>query len=415
MRPSYDVVIAGAGVAGSIAGLLFARQGLSVLIADQKIESTKHKVLCTHFVQPVARPILAKLGLEDRIEAAGGVPTKAAFWTSAGWIDPPGDYGLAPDSDGRLLAMNIERRILDPLLLEEMTDLPNLDLRLATSVDAPEPVGAGGIQVAVTTEAGDATVRAGLLVAADGRRSSLARTLGNVPVIRKENQRVCLFGYFEGVAAPPGNRSLFMLGDREMAFLYPLGGTRILLSAYIPKDAELFGTMEEKAAALIALFERYPGVPDFSQARLVSRMHGFRDYPNLVRHPVHAGVAFLGDAALSLDPMSGVGCSFAMKTADMLVDAMTAPLRVGTSAALERGLATYAEGFQAFFAPHAAGIAADSVIAKSAATTASVYARIVRNPHLQRVFMALTGRLVSPGEFQRAFLKASMADARRAA
>ncbi len=415
MRQSYDVIVAGAGVAGSIAALSFARHGFSVLVADQKLESSKHKVLCTHFVQPVARPILTKLGLQSKIEAAGGVPTKAAFWTAAGWIDPPGDYALAPDSDGTLLALNIERRILDPLLLAEMATFPDLDLALATLVREPQAMPDGSTRVTVEAEGAVRQVTAGLLVAADGRRSSLARETGNLPVIRKENQRVCLFGYFEGVPPPAGNRSLFMLGDREMAFLYPLGGTRALLSAYIPKDAEVFGSMEEKAAALIGIFNRYPDMPDFSQARLVSRMHGFRDYPNLVRHPVHGGVAFVGDAALSLDPMSGVGCSFAMKTADMLVEAVAAPLRLRAPDAVARGLGSYAEQFQAFFAPHAAGIAADSVIAKSAATTAAIYSRIVRNPQLQRVFMALTGRLVSPGEFQRAFLKASMANLKQTA
>ncbi|MFP3386327.1 NAD(P)/FAD-dependent oxidoreductase, partial [Tritonibacter sp. SIMBA_163] len=84
---------------------------------------------------------------------------------------------------------------------------------------------------------------------------------------------------------------------------------------------------------LIALFESFPDCPDLSAARPVPRLRGYRDYPNLVRRPVHRGAAFVGDAALSLDPMSGVGCSFAMTTADMAADALAEVLVPGETPA----------------------------------------------------------------------------------
>lgn len=414
MRGHYDVVVAGAGVAGAIAALSFARHGLSVLVVDPKLDRCRHKILCTHFVQPLAMPILDGLGLTDRIIAAGGVPTKAAFWTSAGWIDPPGDYASA-DGD-RLYALNIERRILDPLLMECLEAEPNVDVVLARAVRNPQRLENGSYRVSVDAAGGEtASVETRLLAAADGRTSPLATVLGNVHVSRLENQRAAAFGYFEGIPAPEKNRSLFYLGDREMAFLYPLGGTRALLSVYVPKEDRRAGKADERADWLVDLFRRFPDGPDYSQARLVSSVYGYRDYPNLVRRPVHEGAAFIGDAAISLDPMSGVGCSFAMKTADLLVRATANALRHGGPEEVEKGLADYTASVDAFFPAHIAGISADSIIAKSAATTAAVYGRIVRNTDLQRTFIALTGRLVTPSEFQRAYLAASIAHLKRSA
>ena len=109
----YDVIIAGGSIAGCVLALRYARYNLRVAILEQKSAPTDYKTLCTHFVQPMALPILRELGLDSPLEQAGALPTKAAFWTPAGWIDPPDGYG----KDGSTAhAYNIERRLLDPFL-----------------------------------------------------------------------------------------------------------------------------------------------------------------------------------------------------------------------------------------------------------------------------------------------------------
>jgi hypothetical protein len=45
-----------------------------------------------------------------------------------------------------------------------------------------------------------------------------------------------------------------------------------------------------------------------------------KDYPNLTRTPVARGMALVGDAAVSMDPLYGVGCGWAFQTAEWLVD-----------------------------------------------------------------------------------------------
>ena len=80
---------------------------------------------------------------------------------------------------------------------------------------------------------------------------------------------------------------------------------------------------------ITAYFEQFPGVPDVSRARLVSPVLGYSDYPNLTRKANFTGAAFVGDAALSLDPLSGVGCGFAAVSARMLANATVDALSAG--------------------------------------------------------------------------------------
>jgi flavin-dependent dehydrogenase len=248
-------------------------------------------------------------------------------------------------------------------------------------------------------------LRARLVVAADGRHSPMAKLSGNESE-QQENQRSALFGYFEDIAAPDYNRSLFILSEPERGFVYPLCRGRTLLALYVPKvgPEDWQSRRTSWADDVKAYFHRFRGLPDLSDGRLVSPVFGYSDYPNLARKADWKGMAFIGDAALSLDPLSGVGCAFAMVSANLLANATTLPLLEESS--LDDGLAAYQAQFSKVILPHARGIHADSLIAKSEATSLQTYRCIAGDPVLQRQFVDLTGRLISPIAFQRAFTSA---------
>ncbi|XIE80762.1 NAD(P)/FAD-dependent oxidoreductase [Streptomyces sp. SBR177] len=75
-------------------------------------------------------------------------------------------------------------------------------------------------------------------------------------------------------------------------------------------------------------------------AERVSKIIGTVDYPLISRRPTAPGLALIGDAALTGDPLWGVGCGWALQTAHWLARA------VGPAAAgrgdLDRSLARYA-------------------------------------------------------------------------
>jgi 2-polyprenyl-6-methoxyphenol hydroxylase-like FAD-dependent oxidoreductase len=399
MNDRCDVVIAGGSIAGCILALCYAQRGLTVTILEQKDRDDAYKSLCTHFVQPIALPVFQELGLTGPLEDLGALRTKAAFWTSAGWIDPPEDYG---DGLETAYAYNIERRLLDPFLRDQAAAHANVNLRMGHRVTRVDRTSTGWLVEAQSANA-TVSISARLLVAADGRHSLIANLLGN-KAEHDENQRAALFGYFEGIEPPARNRSVFILSEPDRGFLYPLCNDRTLLALYVPKATaqDWQSTQASLEQKIIAYFQQFSGVPDMSRARLVSPVLGYSDYPNLTRKASFQSAAFIGDAALSLDPLSGVGCSFAAVSAHMLAKGTAPALSAGQD--LEPSLAAYDQQFSKFFLPHARGIKADSVVAKSPEIALHTYRCVTSSMALQREFVDLTGRIISPGRFQAAYL-----------
>lgn len=399
MNSRYDVVIAGGSVAGCILALCYAKRGLKIAVLEQKDNGTAYKMLCTHFVQPIALPVFRNLGLDGPLEDLGAVRTKAAFWTPAGWIDPPEDYGDKPDT---AFAYNIERRLLDPFLRAQAASNQAIDLRMGHRLTRIERQDKEWL-VEAQTEKGLMQFQARLLVAADGRHSQVAAMLGNQGDY-DENQRAALFGYFDGIEPPPRNRSIFILSEPDRGFLYPLCNNRTLLALYVPKaSAQQWqsqgASLEDK---IIEYFQQFDGMPDVSGARLATPILSYSDYPNITRKASFQGVAFVGDAALSLDPLSGVGCGFAAASASMLEQATWRALCDGQD--LGESLAAYEQDFNKLFLPHARGIKADSIVAKSPEMAVQTYRCVASSASLQRKFVDLTGRIISPGLFQAAYM-----------
>jgi flavin-dependent dehydrogenase len=399
MSHRSDVIIVGGSVAGCILALCYARRGLRVAVLEQKNNDAAYKTLCTHFVQPIALPVFQELELAGPLESLGALRTKAAFWTSAGWIDPPENYGTGPET---AYAYNIERRLLDPFLRAQAASEENVNFLMGYRVINAAHNGNGWLVEAQTAH-GTARLEAQLLVAADGRHSSIAGALGN-KAVADENQRAALFAYFEGIQPPEKNRSIFILSEPDRGFLYPLCDQHTLLALYVPKATaqewqDSNAVLEKK---ITAYFEQFPGVPAVNRARALGPVLAYSDYPNLTRKAVFNGAAFVGDAALSLDPLSGVGCSFAAVSARMVASATADALLARHD--LATSLAAYEAEFNSFFLPHATGIKADSIIAKSPEAALRTYRSITSSARLQREFVDLTGRLISPSRFQAAYM-----------
>ena len=87
---SPDVLIAGAGPAGSIAALLLARAGVRVRLLDRA--TFPRDKLCGDTLNPGALDILRRLGIATDIERAG-LPIRGMVVTGAGGVSVHGEYG----------------------------------------------------------------------------------------------------------------------------------------------------------------------------------------------------------------------------------------------------------------------------------------------------------------------------------
>jgi 2-polyprenyl-6-methoxyphenol hydroxylase-like FAD-dependent oxidoreductase len=118
-RAGFDVVIAGASIAGCTAARLFALAGARVALVERRPDPAAYKVACTHQIQSSAVPTIERLGLAPLLEHAGAVRSRAAVWTPyGGWVRFPAD---APPGYG------ITRRSLDPIVRELAIETPGVE------------------------------------------------------------------------------------------------------------------------------------------------------------------------------------------------------------------------------------------------------------------------------------------------
>jgi 2-polyprenyl-6-methoxyphenol hydroxylase-like FAD-dependent oxidoreductase len=311
----FDVAIVGASLAGCAAAILFARVGLRVALIDKHADEDAYKRLCGHYIQASARPVIERLGLAGPIEAAGGVRNGADLWTRWGVIASPEAPGERP------YGYSIRRSKLDPMLRRVAIDsagveyLPRLEaVGLLGDGDA-----VGGVEL---RDRARRVLRIGarLVVGADGRNSTVAGLAG-ARERRSANERFCYMAYFSGVGLPPGSGGRLWSLDPDVAIAAPNDDGLTILAAFLHKR-RLPEFRGDRGRALRELFAALPEPPGLGGAELAGKVVGYTDYGIVQRDPTpRPGVALVGDAALTCDPVMAIGCGWALQSAAWLTDA----------------------------------------------------------------------------------------------
>jgi 2-polyprenyl-6-methoxyphenol hydroxylase-like FAD-dependent oxidoreductase len=176
------------------------------------------------------------------------------------------------------------------------------------------------------------------VVGADGHRSTVAALAGAADD-RAPNERFGLWAYYRGIPPCQGSPNRIWFLDPDVGIAVRTDDDLTLLSAF-PHKRRLAEFQADRAGALEALIASLPDAPDLSRAERVSKVIGMTDYP-CVRRPAtpRPGVALVGDAAIAGDPLPAVGCGWAFRSAEWLVDATAPALRDGAD--LARPLARY--------------------------------------------------------------------------
>ncbi|MGW0122091.1 NAD(P)/FAD-dependent oxidoreductase [Streptomyces sp. NPDC003327] len=329
----YDVVISGAGLAGSAAAILFARRGARVALLERRSDPDAYKVLCTHSLTACAHPVLDELGLVPALEQAGAVRNEARWYTRWGWIEPR----AAPGGPELPYAYNIRRSVLDPLIRSRAAATPGVDLLLGHQVTGLVREAGRTVGVRASTRRGERELRARLVVGADGKDSAVA-THADVPTRRYENARFGYLAHFRGLPLRDGIGHTWFL-EPDMAYAFP-NDDGVTVMAVLPDKERLPEFREDLEGSFMAFVRALPEAPPVDSAERVSKIIGMVDYPFLSRRPTAPGVALVGDAALTGDPLWGVGCGWALQSARWLAEAV-APAAAGRGD-LDGALAAYA-------------------------------------------------------------------------
>jgi len=335
-KPDFDVAVVGASLAGCAAATLYARRGARVALIEKATGLDHYKVICGHFIQAGAAATIDRLGLRPLIQAAGSVPGIVDIYTPYGWIMAPRGAEVDPSEP---LGVNLRRQTLDPIIRRLAAETPGVDLLMGATVD--ELLASDGRVSGVAMRERSGTRRnlgARLVVAADGRDSNLAR-LAAVPARLRRNLRLGYQMYFHDLQMPHGDgisQIWFLDGHNAYAFPNEDGITAV---AAMPTKELLPEFRRDREQAYFRFIEALPDAPPVRDAEPASKLLGKLDLTNRSRPAAARGMAFIGDAATAADPVWGVGCGWALESAEWLVEATAE--RLESTAGLEVGLQAY--------------------------------------------------------------------------
>jgi flavin-dependent dehydrogenase len=168
---SFDVIIAGAGPAGSSAAIHLATNGLSVLLADQK--KFPRPKLCGEFISPECWEHFERLGVNEKMVVSQGTPLrKTVFYARDGRsVAVPSEWFGAAGS-----ALGLSRSEMDHNLLNRAKEC---GVTVLEEAQAYGLVMNDGVVKGVTlrTPRGQENYLAPITIDATGRARALARKL----------------------------------------------------------------------------------------------------------------------------------------------------------------------------------------------------------------------------------------------
>ncbi len=287
----FDVAIVGGGPAGSSCAAFCALAGLRTLLLER--EKFPREKVCGDCLNPSCWPVLDRLGLAQCVR---DLQHAKLLWVEFIAID--GQKLIVDLPGGDDCEISVKRSLFDDLLLRRAGAL-GADVREQTTVSGLSKNGDWKIETV-----SDETFQTRVLIGADGRNSTVARLCNLLP--RTVRERVALQAH---VPLP-----------RDF-------GRRVVLQ-FLPEGYSGQAPVNETELNLCLVGRP----PTMSQLRhwaehqfQLTADQPWRTITPLTRSPVpsaHRNLFFIGDAARVVEPFTGEGIYYALRSGELVATAI---------------------------------------------------------------------------------------------
>jgi len=329
-----DVLIAGAGPAGSAAAAWLAVAGHRVVAVDRA--AFPREKACSEYLSPAAVALLDRLGVVADLRAQGAVPLLGTRVFGPRGAALTGSFTRVPAASANREGLAVTRRVLDARLVQAARSA-GAEVREQTTLE--ELLYERGAVAGAVLRGPDgrrSTLRARVVIGADGLRSVVARRIGRrrygVPARLAFVAHVAdvpgLDGHAEMHVGEPGYVGLNRIqagaagkaGEAEQAGALPASTANVALVVPAGLAARARGRV---SPFFFEQLERFPGVAGrVSRERMVREIlvtGPFAAWSGQVTAP---GALLVGDAADFFDPFTGEGIYSALKGAELAAEVL---------------------------------------------------------------------------------------------
>lgn len=337
---TYDVAIAGAGVAGAALAAALARSGRRVLLVERDL--SEPRLIVGELLQPGGLRALRALGLAaatDGIDAQrieGFAVVDGSHGRALPYPASEAD-GIAGDTGGpggRATGRAFHHGRFVAGLRRAAQAAPGVTVVQAVVTDVVADAGGRVRGLRYRTRDGEHEARAHLTVAADGRLSTLrARLAGALPGASPADGTVAggarRVSWSVGVllqdAAPPfPNHGHVLLTRPSPTLCYPIGTGEVRLLVDVPGElpSARDGALAAHLRTVVAPQLPPPLRPRFEDAVAAGRVAAMPNLALAPRPSRRAGAVSIGDALNMRHPLTGGGMTVALNDVHLLTQCL---------------------------------------------------------------------------------------------
>ena len=314
----YDAIVVGARVAGATTALQLARKGHRVLLLD-RCEFPSDMPVSTHMVWHGGVATLDRLGVTPRLESTG-CPPMSMFNLDLG------DFVLraeAPPADGSARCFAPRREVLDSLLVTMAVEC-GAEIRTGATFEDVLWDGDRVVGVRYVDEKGAGhDERARIVIGADGTNSSVAKAVRSPATNALPRLQGTFWAYFSSL--PLDDMEFYSRPGRMVYSWYTNDGLTLAGMCCRYDDFQKLrggpeSSFHSEVSALAPAFDERVRAAKRETPWLAGSTHNF------TRQAAGPGWALVGDAGLTMDPITAWGITNALRDAESLAEAADAAL-----------------------------------------------------------------------------------------